>query len=157
MASEPQPLVIGYTNWRGEWSIRRVIPIGAPYWGSTDYHPEPQWLQNMQDLEKGAERVFALKDLGRRRIDSNFVMNIVRDVAELPDRTSPDGSMMLVTADELQAIIADNLTDCIVTPPQPDPSYPTCDGTGQERILLPNTMPDKVDCPCAATTDQDHG
>ncbi len=64
MASEPQPLVIGYTNWRGEWSMRRLAHMGAPYWGATDWHPEPQWLMAALDVDKNEIRVFAMKDFG---------------------------------------------------------------------------------------------
>lgn len=38
-----------------------------------------------------------------------FINGIIRDVAELPDRTSPDGDMMLVTGDELRQILTTRL------------------------------------------------
>ena len=42
------------------------------------------------------------------KLTRETITKIVRDVAELPDRTSPDDQpdMMLVTAEELQAILA---------------------------------------------------
>ncbi|MDI9408721.1 MAG: hypothetical protein QM523_05695 [Candidatus Pacebacteria bacterium] len=53
---------IDYTNYRGERSFRKIIPVMVRY-GSTDWHPEPQWLLDAFDVEKEAERSFALKDI----------------------------------------------------------------------------------------------
>jgi len=50
-----------YTNWRGETSVRTITPIRV-WFGSTDWHPEPQWLLRAFDHDKNAERDFALKD-----------------------------------------------------------------------------------------------
>lgn len=58
------PLEFGYTNWRGEFAIRRAIPM-APHFGATEWHPEPQWLLTMWDVEKDAERDFAINDISR--------------------------------------------------------------------------------------------
>ena len=52
---------LNYTNYRGELSSRQIRPEKL-YFGSTEYHPEPQWLLEAHDLGKGAKRVFALKD-----------------------------------------------------------------------------------------------
>lgn len=52
-----------YTNWKGETEIRKFLPIYI-YFGSTEWHPERQWLLNAWDIEKDAEREFALKDFG---------------------------------------------------------------------------------------------
>lgn len=58
-----ETLTISYTNWRGETSLRRIIPKGVRY-GSTPWHPEPQWLLLAWDEEKRATREFAMKDFG---------------------------------------------------------------------------------------------
>jgi hypothetical protein len=44
-----------------------------------------------------------------------FVNSVLNDVAELPDRTSPDDEpdMMLVTADELARIIRERLSEAL--------------------------------------------
>lgn len=55
------PLEIGYTNYRGEFAVRCIVPISFWY-GSTDWHPDPQWLVKAYDADKGAERDFAFKD-----------------------------------------------------------------------------------------------
>ena len=58
------PLVLTYTNHRGETGVRRIIPLAAPWWGQSDYHVEPQWLLRAFDVDKQVEREFALKDFG---------------------------------------------------------------------------------------------
>ena len=61
--SAAQPaLEFGYTNWRGEYARRRVRPVRL-YHGSTEWHPEPQWLMEAYDADKGGLRAFAVKDM----------------------------------------------------------------------------------------------
>ncbi len=60
--SHDRVLVIVYTNYRGEQAERRVIPARI-WFGSTDWHPEPQWLLEAFDLDRGAERSFAMRDI----------------------------------------------------------------------------------------------
>jgi hypothetical protein len=62
-AAEGDAVTLTYTNWRGETAVRSIIPRGVWY-GSTEWHPEPQWLLRALDVEKQAERDFALKDFG---------------------------------------------------------------------------------------------
>jgi transcriptional regulator with XRE-family HTH domain len=56
------PLRFAYTNWRGERSVRRVIPTRI-YFGATSYHPRPQWLMEALDVDKGVARAFAVADM----------------------------------------------------------------------------------------------
>lgn len=58
------PVTLTYRNWRGEVAERTIIPRRV-WFGSTDWHPEPQWLLTAWDAEKGADRDFALKDFGQ--------------------------------------------------------------------------------------------
>jgi hypothetical protein len=58
------PVQMTYTNWRGETAERAIIPARV-WFGSTDWHPEPQWFLKAMDTEKGEMRDFALKDFGR--------------------------------------------------------------------------------------------
>lgn len=52
-----------YRNWRDEVGQRRVLPIRIEY-GSTEWHPEPQWLLIARDVDRdGAERSFAMRDM----------------------------------------------------------------------------------------------
>lgn len=59
---EAKPLTFRYTNYRGETSDRIAYPRRV-WWGSTDWHPEPQWLLTAWDVEKDAERDFAISDM----------------------------------------------------------------------------------------------
>lgn len=51
-----------YTNYRGETAIRKIIPKEI-WFGKTEWHPEEQWLLNAHDIEKKADRSFAMKDI----------------------------------------------------------------------------------------------
>lgn len=53
---------IWYTNHRGEHAERVIIPQRI-YFGATEWHREPQWLLVAIDVEKNAERHFAMKDI----------------------------------------------------------------------------------------------
>lgn len=60
---DPQQIVtIRYTNYRGETGVRRIIPIEIRF-VSTEWHPEPQWVMEAYDVDKGAQRSFAIKDI----------------------------------------------------------------------------------------------
>lgn len=51
-----------YKNHRGETSVRLVRPIMIAF-GANAFHREPQWLLRAWDLNKEAERTFAMKDI----------------------------------------------------------------------------------------------
>ena len=52
-----------YTNWRGETADRRVVPKTIQF-GTTYWHPHhPQWFLLALDLEKGEDRLFAMRDM----------------------------------------------------------------------------------------------
>jgi len=51
-----------YTNYRGETALRTILPEKIIF-GSTEWHPEMQWLLEAFDEEKGAIRAFAMKDI----------------------------------------------------------------------------------------------
>lgn len=58
----PQPVRIFYTNWKGETAWRNIVPKEL-WFGATQYHLEPQWLLKAIDLDKNAERDFAMQDI----------------------------------------------------------------------------------------------
>ena len=62
MTSEATSVKICYTNYRGETAIREITPKTI-HFGSTEWHPEPQWLLTAFDIEKKADRDFAIKDI----------------------------------------------------------------------------------------------
>jgi hypothetical protein len=55
-------LTFKYKNWKGEISDRKVLPITV-WFGSTEYHKEPQLFLKAFDVDKQVERDFALKDI----------------------------------------------------------------------------------------------
>lgn len=61
-ANQAQAVRIRYRNYRGETAVRHIKPCHI-WFGSTSWHPEPQWLLEAIDLDKGAERSFALSDI----------------------------------------------------------------------------------------------
>lgn len=63
-ASLKNPIKVEYTNYRGEKGIRTIVPISF-YFGSTEYHPQEQWLVKLWDVDRQAERVYALKEITR--------------------------------------------------------------------------------------------
>lgn len=67
---EGAPLELPYKNWLGEVSTRKIQPVRLEF-GSTTWHPEPQWLLIAWDVEKEAERSFALKDFNPPTPDDN--------------------------------------------------------------------------------------
>lgn len=65
----PQSLRLIYRNWRGEVAARTILPKRIWY-GQTDWHPESQWLLEAYDLEREAERSFALRDIMQFTVDN---------------------------------------------------------------------------------------
>jgi predicted DNA-binding transcriptional regulator YafY len=57
-----QRITFVYTNWRGETATRTVAPT-IIWYGSTKWHPEPQWFMTATDVEKNQLRDFAVKDM----------------------------------------------------------------------------------------------
>ena len=57
-----QDVEFTYTNWKGVTRQRRAYFMKF-FMGSSEWHPELQWLVTGMDLEKQAERTFALKDI----------------------------------------------------------------------------------------------
>jgi predicted DNA-binding transcriptional regulator YafY len=55
-------LRFAYRNWSGRLGTRHVRPISIRY-GSSKWHPSPQWLMLADDLEKGEQREFAMRDM----------------------------------------------------------------------------------------------
>lgn len=60
-ATDP-PLKMVYRNYKGEVAQREIVPFSLRY-GTSDHHPEPQWLLEAYDPQKAANRTFALKDV----------------------------------------------------------------------------------------------
>ncbi|MBI4948247.1 WYL domain-containing protein [Candidatus Berkelbacteria bacterium] len=59
---QSQIVTISYTNYRGEKSDRRIVPLKI-WFGSNEYHKDNQWLLDAFDITKDAIRSFAVKDI----------------------------------------------------------------------------------------------
>lgn len=55
-------LTVRYTNYRGETSVRDIVPLGIRF-GSNQWHTERQWLLRAFDMDKCEEREFAMRDM----------------------------------------------------------------------------------------------
>lgn len=51
--------LIDYTNWKGQRAERTILPLQLWY-GTTEQHPEPQWIVRAVDSEKQLLRDFTL-------------------------------------------------------------------------------------------------
>ncbi len=59
---EKQKIKILYTNWKGITSYRNIVPKSIEF-KATEWHKEEQWILNAFDIDKNADRGFALKDI----------------------------------------------------------------------------------------------
>jgi predicted DNA-binding transcriptional regulator YafY len=62
MSTDRIAVQIHYTNHRGETARRRIIPHQIRF-GASEWHPREQWLLDAYDVDKQAERSFALADI----------------------------------------------------------------------------------------------
>jgi len=56
------PIKVKYKNWKGEIGIRTIIPLKVHY-GSSDFHLQNQWLMDVWDCDKDAQRTYAMMDI----------------------------------------------------------------------------------------------
>jgi hypothetical protein len=54
-----EPIPVNYVNWKGSERVRQIVPISVRF-GSTEFHPVPQWLLKALDPEDNQEKEFAL-------------------------------------------------------------------------------------------------
>lgn len=52
-----------YTNYKGESALRTLIPKAVRF-GTSEWHADAQWLLLAFDVDKQAEREFAMRDFG---------------------------------------------------------------------------------------------
>ena len=69
------PAVVLYTNWKGKTEQRTISPLEI-YWGHTEFHPEDQFLLKCIDLDKDAERTYAMKDISKIISGAELFSNI---------------------------------------------------------------------------------
>lgn len=58
-----KPLKFQYKNWKGVIADREVLPIDHIYTTSKWHGPEAQWFLQATDIEKGEQRLFAVRDI----------------------------------------------------------------------------------------------
>lgn len=51
-----------YKNYRGKEELRHVL-LKEIRWGSTEWHPQEQWLLRAWDYARGEYREFAMKNI----------------------------------------------------------------------------------------------
>lgn len=76
--ADPGPLAVRYTNYRGESAIRHLLPERVRF-GSTDFHPQRQWLLDAVDADRNVLRTFALEDMAGVREASRIIESSTRD------------------------------------------------------------------------------
>lgn len=82
--------IINYTNWEGITADRKIQPLHI-WFGTTEYHKTPQFLLNAIDLDKDAERDFAMNDIHNINIFYNplsreeWYYNPYNPSSQLPD------------------------------------------------------------------------
>lgn len=60
--NEKEIVTILYTNYKGKTALRKIIPKNITF-AHNEWHTEDQWLMTAFDLEKAADRTFAMKDI----------------------------------------------------------------------------------------------
>lgn len=64
LVHQDQVVTIDYTNWRGERSPHRIVPMpDKMYFGTSPHHQEPQWLLPAWNVDKHAPRTYAMRDI----------------------------------------------------------------------------------------------
>jgi len=86
-------VVFWYRNYRGEEDYRHVRPISLRF-GTSEYHPEQQWLLLGFDIEKQAEREFALKD-ARHLVGGGSIPFAAFTAGEQPTAKRGGGAMSI--------------------------------------------------------------
>jgi len=53
---------VQYLNHRGEIAMRRIMPLKI-WFGATEWHPSPQWMMDVIDLNSALRMTFALANV----------------------------------------------------------------------------------------------
>ena len=72
---DPAVVQIVYRNYRGETSTRRILPSKL-WFGYTEWHPGSQWILDAWDLDKGALRSFAVRDIADWQASTDIVDHV---------------------------------------------------------------------------------
>lgn len=80
-----------YTNYRGETRLRHIFPT-AIWYGSTQWHPEVQWLVQAVDMEDGKLKDFNLLGFKGDSPEYDIWSNITEKSSESGQRIHPTSS-----------------------------------------------------------------
>ncbi len=62
MSSNKKEVCIDYTNYRGERTWRRILPLSLSFENS-EWHPNAQWILEAVDVDRGVVRGFAFTSI----------------------------------------------------------------------------------------------
>jgi predicted DNA-binding transcriptional regulator YafY len=66
---EPKALIL-YTDYHGNTKWRRIAPIMLLWQDGSQYHPEPGWVLQAFDVDKGCLRTFMCRNI-HKWVDKN--------------------------------------------------------------------------------------
>lgn len=107
------PIRLRYRNHAGQVGVRTIVPIGAPFFGSTRHHPVEQWILPVWDLDKDAVRLYSLQDCrfflpGERGESIDAIQHWQRDA--LGEPTDPRGALLRLVNEVTELLIAGGVT-----------------------------------------------
>lgn len=73
------PLEISYVNYKNELGIRAIVPKKI-FFGSNEWHSQPQWLLEALDLTKKKLRFFAMADIRLTRTQNRLLCHKCKKV-----------------------------------------------------------------------------
>lgn len=123
--------------------------------GVNDSAVAGKWMMDSQDALSTYLEAEPSRPVEAAGPNESWITNVIRDVAELPDRDSPEDwpESMVVTGPELEAIIKHRLLEVVPAPPT-DPAHGK-DGNGN-HIVDPNEMIPRADTPTPDTVLRCH-
>ena len=126
-------------QWRDEWELVRLKDV--PAWTTHRAHLD-KFVEQLDELREALAARPAAPTVGEaerlREAQTQFIYRVLQEVAELPNRTSPDDwpEAMLVTHEELTSILRAALTS-----PAPQPA----DGVTQAQHEIVASIIDMVE------------
>lgn len=110
-AGQGEPVVILYRNWRDETAVRRVVVVRW-WFGSTQWHPEPQWLLTADEPGTGKRRDFAQAGIlawGGEAVDAALS-------AMLPRPTHVTHTVRMARQEQMRAWVTRNWSAAAMAP-----------------------------------------
>lgn len=80
---ESKTVTVIYTNYKNRTSVRKIIPKDI-YFGHAEWYPEEQWLMTVYDVDKQAERIFAMKNIKAWSADMEIKTLTLEELKTMP-------------------------------------------------------------------------